>query len=144
MKSRDTTASVDLDATDEFPVLDAAAYEAEVEPSKSRTTASSMAAHYAEETALITTLRGQMAGLIARLATSEMERRALEERVAALTKEASERYSRLKRLESMNAELRETVGQLNTSLAERGGLQRGRPNRLDERLHPLADAIEHR
>lgn len=146
MKSRETStrASSDLDATDEFPVLDVGAYEAGVAPSESRTTASSMAASHAEQTALITTLRGQMEGLTARLARSETERRALEERVAALTKEASDRYSRLKRLESMNAELRETVGQLNTSLAERGGLPRGLPNRLDERLRPLADAIEHR
>ncbi|MGH8291358.1 MAG: FHA domain-containing protein [Steroidobacteraceae bacterium] len=82
-------------------------------------TASAMAASHAQQTALITILRGQIGELTARLATPEAERRALEERVAALTKEAAESDSRLTRLESMNAELRATVGQLDTLLAER-------------------------
>lgn len=147
MKSRETTAraSSDLDATDEFPVLDAAAYEAEVGSSERRTIASgTTAASHAEQAALIATLRGRMEDLTARLATSETERHALEERVAALTRDVSDRYSRLKRLESMNAELRETVGRLSTSLAERSGLQRDRRNHLNEHLRPLADAIERR
>jgi chromosome segregation ATPase len=81
--------------------------------------ARAMAASHAEQTALITMLRGQIDELTARLATPDAERRALEERVAALTKEAAESDSRLTRLESMNAELRATVGQLDTLLAER-------------------------
>jgi chromosome segregation ATPase len=90
--------------------------------------ASTMAMSHAEQTALITMLRGQIAELTARLATPEAERRALEERVAALTREAAERDSRLSHLESMNSELRATVGQLNTSLTERDGeLQRAGP-----------------
>jgi len=81
--------------------------------------AGSMAASHAEQTALIATLRGQIEELTIRLATPERERRALEERVATLTKEAVGSDSRLNRLESMNAELRVTVGQLDTLLAER-------------------------
>lgn len=107
--------------------------------------ASTLAANHAEQTALMTTFRGQVADLTARLTTSEAERRALEERVAAFTKEAADRYLRLKRLESMNAELRETVGRLNTSLAERGAdPQRGHGNRRNEHPRPPAGAIEHR
>ena len=81
--------------------------------------ASAMAASHADQAALITILRGQIAELTARLATPEAERRALEERVGALTNEVAESDLRLTRLESMNSELRATVGQLNTSLAER-------------------------
>jgi chromosome segregation ATPase len=81
--------------------------------------ASAMATSHAEQAALITILRGQLEELTARLATPEAERRALEERVAALTKEVVESGSRLTRLESMNSELRATVGQLDTLLAER-------------------------
>jgi chromosome segregation ATPase len=81
--------------------------------------ASTMAAEHFEQTALITVLRGQIEELTARLATPETERRALEERVAALTQEVAERDSRLAHLESMNTKLRATVGQLSTSLAER-------------------------
>jgi chromosome segregation ATPase len=81
--------------------------------------ASIMAASHAEQAALITTLRGHIEELTARLATPEAERRALEQRVGALTHEAAESDSRLRRLESMNSELRATVAQLNTWLAER-------------------------
>jgi pSer/pThr/pTyr-binding forkhead associated (FHA) protein len=87
--------------------------------------ASTMAASHAQQTALVTTLRAQIEGLSARLATPEAERRALEDRVGALTKEVAESDSRLTRLESMNSELRATAGRLTTSLAEREGeLQR--------------------
>lgn len=104
-----------------------------------------MAASYAEQAALIATFRAQIEDLSARLRASEAERRALQERVAALTQGLADKYSRLRRLESMNAELRETVGQLNASLAERSSeLQRGPANRLNERQRPLAGAIEHR
>jgi len=81
--------------------------------------ASAMAASHAEQSALITLLRSQIEALTARLATPETERHLLEERVASLTKEVADSDSRLTRLESMNAGLRATVGQLNTSLAER-------------------------
>lgn len=81
--------------------------------------AGTMAASHAEQTAQITILRGQIEELTARLATPDAERRALEERAAALTKEMVENDSRLTRLESMNSELRATVGQLDTLLAER-------------------------
>ena len=81
--------------------------------------ASNMAASHAEQTALITSLRGQIEELATRLAAPDTERRALEERVAALTKEFAERDSRIARLESMNSELRATVGQLDALLAER-------------------------
>ncbi|MGH8316468.1 MAG: FHA domain-containing protein [Steroidobacteraceae bacterium] len=81
--------------------------------------ASTMAATHAEQAALITTLRGRAEELTARLATPEAERRALEERVTALTKEVAESQSRITRLESMNTGLRATEGQLNTLLAER-------------------------
>lgn len=154
MKSGETTsrAPIDLDATDEFPVLDAAAYEAKVlsaqaagssdnGTNRQEAEASSVAGSHAEQAALIAGFRGQIEDLSARLTTSEAERRALEERVAALTKGLADRHSRLRRLESMNAELRETVGQLNTSLAERSSeLQRGHANRL----RPPAGTIEHR
>lgn len=86
---------------------------------------SAMTTGHAEQAALITILRGQIAELTARLATPEAERRALEERVAALTRGAAESESRLTHLQSLNSELRATVGRLNTSLAERDGeLQR--------------------
>lgn len=89
--------------------------------------ASAMAANHAEQAALIATLRGQIEELAARLATPEAQRRALEERVAVLMKEVEASDSRLTRLESMNSELRATVGQLNTALAERAAeLQRAR------------------
>lgn len=81
--------------------------------------ASAMAATHGEQTTLITMLRGQIAELTARLAAPEAQRRALEARVAALTKEAAESHSRLTYVESMNSELRATVGQLDTLLAER-------------------------
>ncbi|MGA7538757.1 MAG: FHA domain-containing protein [Steroidobacteraceae bacterium] len=81
--------------------------------------ASTMAASHAEQSALIKTLRGQIEELTARLAMPEAERRALQEKVAALTKEVAESDSRLTRLESMNSELRAMVGQLDTLLAER-------------------------
>jgi septal ring factor EnvC (AmiA/AmiB activator) len=81
--------------------------------------AQTLASAHSEQTALSATLRGQIEELSARLATPEAERRALEERVAALTQEVAERDSRLARLESMNVELRATVGQLHSSLAER-------------------------
>ena len=68
---------------------------------------------------LIAALRGQIEELTGRLATPAEERRALEERVAALTKEAAEGGSRLVRLESMNLELRATSKQLHVSLAQR-------------------------
>jgi chromosome segregation ATPase len=80
---------------------------------------SAMAASHAEQSTLITTLRGQVEELTARLATPEAERRALEERVAALMKEAASSHSRLTHVESLNSELRATVGQLDTLLAER-------------------------
>ncbi len=81
--------------------------------------ATSMATSHAEQTAQITMLRGQVEELRARLATPDAERRAFEERVAALTKELAESASRGTRVESMNSELRGTVGQLDTLLAER-------------------------
>jgi chromosome segregation ATPase len=81
--------------------------------------ASAMAASHAEQTALMAKLRAQTEELTARLAAPDAERRALEARLAALTKEAVENDSRLSRLESMNSELRATVGQLDTLLAER-------------------------
>jgi chromosome segregation ATPase len=81
--------------------------------------ARTMAASHAELVALIAALRGQIEELTARLATPAEERRALEERVAALTKEAAESDSRRVRLESMNEELRATVKRLHASLAER-------------------------
>src|SRR6516165_6666595 len=64
--------------------------------------ARTMAASHAELVTLIGVLRGQIEELTGRLATPAEERRALEERVAALTKEAAESDSRLVRLESMN------------------------------------------
>jgi len=57
--------------------------------------------------------------LTARLATPAEQRRALEERVAELRKEAADSDSRLVRTESMNVELRATLKQLHASLAER-------------------------
>lgn len=81
--------------------------------------ASTMAASHAEQTALITRLRGQIEELSVRLAAPDSERHALEERIAALTKETAERDSRIARLESMNSELRVTIGQLDALLAER-------------------------
>jgi len=81
--------------------------------------ASAMAASHAEQSALITTLRGQIEQLTARLAIPDAERRTLEERIAALAKEVAESDSRVIRLESKNSELRATVGQLNRALAER-------------------------
>ena len=81
--------------------------------------ASAMAMSHAEQAALVVALRGRIEELSARLVTPEAERCALEERVAALTREAVERDSRLSRLESTNSELRATVGQLDTLLAER-------------------------
>ncbi|HEV2271843.1 MAG TPA: FHA domain-containing protein [Steroidobacteraceae bacterium] len=81
--------------------------------------ASTMAAAHAEQTALITSLRGKIEELSARLATPDVERRTLEERVAGLTREVAESDSRITRLESMNADLRATVGQLDALLAER-------------------------
>ncbi len=81
--------------------------------------ASAMAASHAEQTALITKLRGHIEELTVRLAAPETERRTLEERIAAQSKEVTESYSRLSRLESMNSDLRATVGQLDTLLAER-------------------------
>jgi len=83
------------------------------------TAAGTMAASHAEQAALITILRGEIEALTARLVTPEAERHALEERVAALTKEAAESNSRLTRLESMNSGLRARVEHLNVSLAER-------------------------
>ena len=81
--------------------------------------ASTMAASHAQQSELITSLRGQIEELSTRLAAPDTERRALEERVAALTKDSAERDSRIARLESMNADLRATVGQLDALLAER-------------------------
>jgi pSer/pThr/pTyr-binding forkhead associated (FHA) protein len=81
--------------------------------------ANTQAASHAEQTALVTKLRAQIEELSARLATPEAERRALEERLASLTAQAADSDSRLTHLESMNSQLRVTVGQLNTSLAER-------------------------
>ena len=81
--------------------------------------AQAMAARHLEVVELIAPLRQQIEELTARLATPSQERRALEERVAALTKEAAESHSRLIRLESMNVELRATVKQLHAALAER-------------------------
>ena len=81
--------------------------------------ARTMAASHAELVTLIGVLRGQIEELTGRLATPAEERRALEERVAALTKEAAESDSRLVRLESMNVELRVTSKQLHASLARR-------------------------
>jgi chromosome segregation ATPase len=81
--------------------------------------AQAMTARHVEVVELIAPLRQQIDELTARLATPSQERRALEERVAALTKEAAESHSRLIRLESMNVELRATVKQLHASLAER-------------------------
>jgi len=81
--------------------------------------ASAMAASHAEQTAQMTLLRGQVEELTARLATPDAERRALEERVAALTKELAESDSRGIRLEAMISQLRATIGQLDTLLAER-------------------------
>jgi FHA domain len=81
--------------------------------------ASTMAATLAEQAALITVLRGRIEELTAGLAAPEAERRALEERVGILTREAAESDSRLAHLESMNSELRATVGQLDTMLGER-------------------------
>jgi chromosome segregation ATPase len=78
-----------------------------------------VATSHAEQSAQITILRGQVAELTARLATPDAERRALEEQVSALTKEVTENASRGTRFESMNSELRGTVGQLDTLLAER-------------------------
>jgi chromosome segregation ATPase len=78
-----------------------------------------VATSHAEQSAQITILRGQVAELTARLATPDAERRALEEQVSALTKEVTESASRGTRFESMNSELRGTVGQLDTLLAER-------------------------
>ena len=57
--------------------------------------------------------------MTARLATPAEQRRALEERVAELRKEAADSDSRLVRTESMNVELRATLKQLHASLAER-------------------------
>jgi chromosome segregation ATPase len=81
--------------------------------------ANHMAATHAEQSAQMTILRGQIDELTARLATPDAERRALEERVAALTKEVAEADSRGTRLESMISDLRGTIGQLDTLLAER-------------------------
>jgi FHA domain len=81
--------------------------------------ASAMAANHAEQIALIPRLHDQIEELTARLAAPDAERRTLEQRIAALTKEAMESNSRLIRVETMNSELRATVGQLDTLLAER-------------------------
>ena len=81
--------------------------------------ARTMAASHAELVTLIAASRGQIEELTGRLATPAEGRRALEERVAALTKEAAESASRLVRLESMNVELRATSKQLYASLARR-------------------------
>jgi chromosome segregation ATPase len=81
--------------------------------------ASTMAADHAQQAARMTTLRGQIEDLTARLAAPEAERRVLEDRIAALTREVAGSHSRLAHLESMNSELRSTVGQLDTLLAER-------------------------
>jgi chromosome segregation ATPase len=81
--------------------------------------AQAAAASHAELVGLIAALRAQIEELTARLATPAEERRALEERVAALTKEAAESDACLVHLESMNVELRTTVRQLHASLAER-------------------------
>jgi chromosome segregation ATPase len=81
--------------------------------------ASTMAAAHAAQTALITSLRGQNEELTTRLATPDIERRALVDRVASLTKEVVKSDSRITRLESMNSDLRATVGQLDALLAER-------------------------
>ncbi len=81
--------------------------------------AGAMATSHAEQAAQVTILRAQVEELTARLVAPDAERRALEQRLAALTKEAAENDSRLTRLESMNSELRATVGQLDTLLAER-------------------------
>jgi hypothetical protein len=81
--------------------------------------ASALASKHAEQTTLVAVLRGQIEELTARLATPAAERQALEERIAALTKEMAESDSRIIRLESKNSDLRATVGQLDTLLAER-------------------------
>jgi pSer/pThr/pTyr-binding forkhead associated (FHA) protein len=82
-------------------------------------TAVTMATSHAEQTAQMTILRGQVEELTGRLAAPDAERRALEERVGALTKELAESHSRGTRLETMISELRSTVGQLDTLVAER-------------------------
>jgi DNA repair exonuclease SbcCD ATPase subunit len=81
--------------------------------------ASTMAASRAEQATQITLLRGQVEELTARLAAPDAERRALEGKIAALTKELAESASRGTRLETMISELRSTVGQLDTLVAER-------------------------
>jgi len=78
-----------------------------------------MAASHAEQTAQVTMLRGEIEKLTARLAAPDAERRALEEKVAALGRDLAESESRGIRLESMISELRSTVGQLDTLVAER-------------------------
>ena len=81
--------------------------------------ARTMVASHAELVTLIAALRGQVEQLTDRLAVPAEERRALEERVATLIKDAAESDSRHARLESMNVELRTTVKRLHASLAER-------------------------
>jgi DNA repair exonuclease SbcCD ATPase subunit len=81
--------------------------------------ATTMAASHAEQTSQMTLLRGQVEELSARLAAPDAERRALEEKLAALSRELAESESRGTRLESMITELRSTVGQLDTLVAER-------------------------
>lgn len=81
--------------------------------------AGTLAADHAEQAARMAMLRGQVEELTARLAAPEAQRRVLEDRIAALTREVAGSHSRLAHLESMNSELRSTVGQLDTLLAER-------------------------
>jgi chromosome segregation ATPase len=78
-----------------------------------------MTAGHAEQASQITLLRGQVEELTARLVAPDGERRALEEKVATLGRELAESESRGTRLESMISELRSTVGQLDTLVAER-------------------------
>jgi chromosome segregation ATPase len=81
--------------------------------------ARTMTASHAEHTALISSLRGEIEELSARVTPPQAERKALEDRVAALMKELVEGGSRLDRAELMNVQLRATVKQLSRSLAER-------------------------
>jgi chromosome segregation ATPase len=81
--------------------------------------ATALTASHAEQTSQMTLLRGQVDELTARLAAPDAERRALQDKVAALGKELADSESRGTRLESMISELRSTVGQLDTLVAER-------------------------
>ncbi len=68
---------------------------------------------------VITALREEISRLNDRLVAPESERRALEERAAAVARELETSEARAARLERMNAELRSTSQLLTRSLAER-------------------------